>query len=61
MFPHRNIHKYTWTSADGKNHNHIDHILIGDAIPAYLMYDFSRELTVILVVAKLREILALSK
>jgi len=22
MFPHRNIHKYTWTSLDGKTHNH---------------------------------------
>ena len=21
MFPHRDIHKYTWTSADGKIHN----------------------------------------
>jgi hypothetical protein len=26
MFPHRNIHKYTWTN--GKTHNQIDHILI---------------------------------
>ena len=28
MLPHRNIHKYTWTSPDGKPHKQIDHVLI---------------------------------
>ena len=27
-FPHRNIDKYTWTSADGITHNQIDHVLV---------------------------------
>ena len=28
IFPHRDIHMYTWTSPDRKTHNQIDHILI---------------------------------
>jgi len=28
MFPHRNFHKYTWTSPDGQTHNQTDYVLI---------------------------------
>jgi len=27
IFPYRNIHKYSWTSHDGKTHNQIDRML----------------------------------
>jgi len=28
MFPHRNIHKYTWTFPDGKTHKQNDYTLV---------------------------------
>jgi len=66
MFPHRNIHKYTWTYPDGKNHNQIDHILIDRRwhssildVRSYRGVDCDTDHY--LVVEKLRERLALSK
>ena len=28
MFSHRNVHKYTWTCPDGKNHNQFAHVFV---------------------------------
>jgi hypothetical protein len=46
MFPHRSVHKFNWTSPDGKTHNQIDHVLID--IQIYLMSDRSGQQIVIL-------------
>jgi hypothetical protein len=60
------IHKYTWTSPDGKTHNQIDHILIDRRRHSRILdvrsfrgadYDSDHYL----VVAKVRERLAVSK
>ena len=65
MFPHRYIHKYTWTSPDKKTHKRIDHILIDRRwysivldVRSFRVADCETDHH--LVVAKFREILALS-
>jgi hypothetical protein len=64
MFPHHNIHKYTWRSPDGKFHNQIDHILV-DRRKHSNVLDVrccdSDQYLVVLVVAKDRERLPVNK
>jgi hypothetical protein len=66
MFRHRIIHKYTWTSAEGNAHNQIDHVLIDRRRHSSIldMRSFRGadcDTDHYLVVAKVRERLAVSK
>jgi len=66
MFPHRNFHKYTWTSPDGKTHNQIDHILRDKRWQSIILDErifrgADSDSDHYLVVARVRERLSISK
>jgi len=66
MFPHCNTHKYTWTSPDEKTHTQIDHILTDRRWHSSILDVRSSrgadcDTDHYLVVAKVRERLAVSK
>jgi hypothetical protein len=59
MFPHRNVHTFTWISPDEKTHNQIEHILRDRTWHSSILDVCSGQQTVIL--AKVRERLAVSE
>jgi hypothetical protein len=65
-FPHRDIHKHTWTSPDDVIHNQIDHVLIDKRRHSNILYVRSFrgadcDTDHYLVVVKLRERISVSK
>jgi hypothetical protein len=66
MFSHHNIHKYTWSSDDGNTHSQIDHVLIdrrrhSSILDVRSFRGADCDIDRYLVVAKVRERLAVSK
>jgi hypothetical protein len=65
-FPHRDIHKHTWTSSDGVIHNQIDHVLIdkrrhSNILDVRYFRGADCDTDHYLVLAKLRERISVSK
>jgi hypothetical protein len=66
MFPHRDIHEFTWTTPDGKTYSQIDHILIDrrwhlNVLDVRSSRGADCDMNHSLVGAKVRERLAVSK